>query len=55
MSGERGPWPKPKDLTGSTLLRYKGTLYRIEGTGHSITTMVSRIKAGKAPQIDDPR
>ena len=57
MTDERGPWPKPKDRTGYTLTRYKDKLYRVEGTGHSVATLLRQIKAGRVPLVneDDPR
>ena len=46
MASDRGPWQREKDRRGHSLLIYKGILYRIEGTGHSMATLIRKIKAG---------
>ena len=46
MASDRGPWQREKDRRGHSLLTYKGILYRVEGTGHSLATLIRKIKAG---------
>ena len=46
VASDRGPWQKEKDRRGHSLLTYRGVLYRVEGTGHSLATLISKIKAG---------
>ncbi len=46
-----GPWPKPKDRSGTTFITVDGVRYQFEGTGLSTNSMMKKIKAGTATAV----
>ena len=48
-----GPWPTPRDKSGTTFVTVAGVRWKLTGTDTPYPRLIRMVKAGEAEQVGD--